>query len=81
MNATRMTHTIGVPFRYSSHSWMRRDTWPTGDSDALWCAGPLDQSPVVLGQGYDARCALCWLHHTHTEDLHQQRVAQTHTQG
>lgn len=66
-------YTHGKPFRYSARSWMRRDTFHTGETDTLWCAGPQDDSPIVTSRDYDAACSLCWLHQRHTHDLHHAR--------
>ena len=73
------TH-IGTPTR-TRWSWVRHDTWHTGEVDRVWCASEGDQSPLVLSVDYDVLCAHCWLNHGHSRELHDSLVASNSVSG
>jgi hypothetical protein len=43
----------------------------------VWRANSQDTSPThhTYPTGYDSRCGHCWLNHSHSEEAHQQQIA------
>ena len=75
-------YTVGRPVPLERTGWRRYDVYrPDDGSEAVeqdvFCAGPDDTSPWLYADAaYDSRCASCFLHFTHSADLHREGVAQ-----
>lgn len=58
------------------NSWMRLDIWQ-GVSSPIWAASRTDRSDAhaTYPEGYDPKCAWCWLGKSHTEEAHAASIS------
>ena len=79
------SYTIGTPEHRGRGWYVREDMYHSanpifdGGKDRVTCLGKTDLSPIYHGH-YDSQCGYCWLHHGHTEAVHQHALEQKQQQ-